>query len=111
MPGSYSAVGNAENETARASSVARAAENVLRLLESPEKVDVDRDPADHDPRRIYWRGRALRVTNALGPERLSGDWWRDDYHRDYWRCESDDEHGELVVYRDDAGWWVQGWYD
>ena len=87
------------------------AENGLRLLESPERVDVDREPETHDPRRIYWRGRALSVTNALGPERLSGDWWSNDYHRDYWRCESDDEHGELVLYRDDAGWWVQGWYD
>jgi protein ImuB len=86
----------------------RAAENALRLLETPEKVDVDRDP---DPRRIFWRGRAIPVTHAIGPERLSGDWWNDGYSRDYWRCESDEECGELVLYRDAAGWWVQGWYD
>jgi protein ImuB len=80
----------------------------LRLLEAPERVDVDRDPV---PRRIFWRGRAIPVVNAIGPERLSGDWWTDGYSRDYWRCESDEECGELVLYRDTAGWWVQGWYD
>jgi protein ImuB len=79
----------------------------LRLLEKPEQVDVDRDP---DPRRVFWRGRAIPVLSAVGPERLSGDWWNDGYSRDYWRCESDDER-ELVLYRDAAGWWVQGWYD
>jgi protein ImuB len=80
----------------------------LRLLQSPERVDVDDD--DY-PRRIFWRGRALVVTHAVGPERLSGDWWNDGYSRDYWRCESDEDVGELVLYRDEAGWWIQGWYD
>ncbi|HEU4995043.1 MAG TPA: hypothetical protein VFT29_09485 [Gemmatimonadaceae bacterium] len=90
---------------------ATAAENLpspVRLLEKPERVDVDRDVA---PRRIVWRGRAIPIANAIGPERLSGDWWNDGYCRDYWRCESDEERGELVLYRDAAGWWVQGWYD
>jgi protein ImuB len=81
-------------------------ENALRLLESPEKVDVDHDT---QPRRVFWRGRAIAVAHALGPERLSGDWWNDGYSRDYWRCESAD--GELMVYHDASGWWVQGWYD
>jgi len=87
-----------------------AAENrlTLRLLESAEKVDVDHDDT---PRRIFWRGRAIPVAHAVGPERLSGDWWHDGFTRDYWRCESDEECGELVLYHDDAGWWVQGWYD
>jgi len=84
-----------------------AAENSLRLLESPEKVDVDRDTA---PTRVVWRGRAIAVANAVGPERLSGDWWNDGYSRDYWRCDSDD-HGELMLFHDASGWWVQGWYD
>lgn len=85
------------------------AASALRLLEKPEQVDVDRDP---DPRRVYWRGRAIHVLSAIGPERLSGDWWNDSYQRDYWRCESGgDDERELVLYRDAAGWWVQGWYD
>ena len=85
-----------------------AVSSALRLLPDPERVDVDRDP---DPRRIFWRGRALTVASVVGPERLSGDWWHDAYDRDYWRCESDEECGELILYRDAAGWWVQGWYD
>jgi protein ImuB len=84
-----------------------AAGNALRLLESPERIDVDHDT---EPRRVFWRGRAIAVAHAAGPERLSGDWWNDGYSRDYWRCESDD-HGELMLYRDASGWWVQGWYD
>jgi protein ImuB len=82
--------------------------SALRLLESAERVDVDRDDR---PRRIVWRGRPISVAHAFGPERLSGDWWNEGYSRDYWRCESEDEFGELMLYRDAAGWWVQGWYD
>ena len=83
-------------------------EHALRLLEAPERVDVDHDDV---PRRVFWRGRAIAVLNALGPERLSGDWWSDGYSRDYWRCESGDHDGDLVLYHDASGWWVQGWYD
>jgi protein ImuB len=71
-------------------------------------VDVDRDPS---PRRILWRGRTLSIANAIGPERLSGDWWNEGFSRDYWRCESDQEFGELMLFHDAAGWWVQGWFD
>jgi protein ImuB len=80
----------------------------LRLLAAPERVDVDRDP---EPRRIFWRGRALTIAHVVGPERLAGDWWQDGYSREYWRCESDEAVGELMLYRDAEGWWVQGWYD
>jgi protein ImuB len=82
--------------------------SALRLLADPEKVDVDRDIS---PRRIHWRGRTLSIANAIGPERLSGDWWNAGFSRDYWRCESDQELGELMLYRDAGGWWVQGWFD
>jgi protein ImuB len=80
----------------------------LRLLEVPEKVEVERDP---EPCQILWRGHAIAIANAVGPERLSGDWWNDGFSRDYWRCESDTEDGELLLYRDSTGWWIQGWYD
>jgi hypothetical protein len=56
------------------------------------------------------------VARAVGPERLSGDWWEDGYARDYWRCEEANGAGELVIYRDVTphgarAWFVHGWYD
>jgi hypothetical protein len=99
------AEGMAEHVTPRAE---RAAENALRLLEAPEQITVDNPKT---LKRLHWRGRAVTLISALGPERLSGDWWKEGFSRDYWRCERDDDAGELVLYRDAAGWWVQGWYD
>jgi protein ImuB len=82
---------------------------VLRLLATPEPVDVE---APHGaPGAVWWRGRRLDVATAHGPERLSGDWWRGDaYARDYWRCTADHD-GELLLYQTEDGWFVQGWYD
>src|SRR6185295_20186830 len=89
-----------------AAAVAPAVVSSLRLLEKPEQIEVD---PNQKPERIRWRGKRMPVINASGPERLSGDWWNDGFSRDYWRCEA--EEGELLLYRDAAGWWMQGWYD
>ena len=80
-----------------------------RALDPPEAIDVLCD--NEVPRTITWRGQRIPVTRALGPERLSGDWWDDGYRRDYWRCESG--LGEMVVYldRSDDAWRVQAWSD
>jgi hypothetical protein len=70
--------------------------------------------ADGMPRVLWWRGRRLRLAHTLGPERLGGDWWKDGYARDYWRCEDPDGEGTLVLYHDrssGSGWFVQGWDD
>jgi protein ImuB len=82
----------------------------LRLLEPAESAAVEPDGAGA-PATVHWRGRALAVTRADGPERLSGEWWADPYRRDYWRCTT--AAGLLLTYRDRraGGWWVQGWYD
>ena len=84
-------------------------ESSARLLESPEHVDVE--TAHGAPRTLWWRGRKVAITRVSGPERLSGDWWKDEYARDYWRCESDELARDLLLYRDAAGWRLQGWYD
>ena len=80
-----------------------------RALDPPEAIDVVCD--NEVPRTITWRGQRIPVTRALGPERLSGDWWDDGYRRDYWRCESG--IGEMVVFLDRANdaWAVQTWSD
>lgn len=86
----------------------------LRLLETPEPVDVEW--RDGTPHAVAWRGRQVPVVQAAGPERLAGDWWTAPYRRDYWRCLA--AEGEFLIYRDhlpaaEAGarWYLQGWYD
>ena len=63
------------------------------------------------PREVTWRGHRIPVTRAVGPERLSGDWWDDGYRRDYWHCES--LAGEMTLFLDraDDQWRMQGWGD
>lgn len=88
-------------------------EPVMRLLPSPEAIEVEERPAPgHPTPHAMWRnGRKLLFTHIDGPERLSGDWWRSDsYARDYWRCTTDSD-GELLIYRDQKQWFLQGWYD
>ena len=83
----------------------------LRLLENPEVVSVIVAPRG-DPRALDWRGRRIPIARAVGPERLSGEWWTaSPFARDYWRCESDELEQEFLLYRDAQGWRLQGWYD
>ena len=80
-----------------------------RVLDPAEVVEVECD--GEMPRTLVWHGHRIAVSRAIGPERLSGDWWDDGYRRDYWRCES--LAGEFVVYLDraDDAWRLQGWVD
>ena len=98
-----------EKEDQRAPSAAPSPASTARLLEEPEPVDVDAPRGV--PRTLGWRGRRIAIARASGPERLSGDWWKDQYARDYWRCESDELSRDFLLYRDAAGWRLQGWYD
>lgn len=82
-----------------------------RLLETPETVAVVTDRRGA-PIQMFWRGRRVQLQRADGPERLSGEWWQaEPFARDYWRCESDELGQDLLLYRDSAGWRLQGWYD
>ena len=80
-----------------------------RALDPPEPVEVVCE--GERPCVVTWRGHRIAVTRALGPERLSGDWWDTGYRRDYWRCES--LAGDFTVFLDHAGdeWVLQGWGD
>lgn len=82
-------------------------EVALRLLEQPERIEVEW--ADRTAVALRWRGRRISIERAIGPERLSGDWWKDGYRRDYWRYEG--EESELLVFQASDGWFIQGWYD
>jgi protein ImuB len=93
--------------------VASGLPSALRQLEQPESVEVE--CRDGVPRLLWWRGRRVRLERAVGPERLSGDWWKDQYARDYWRCEEAEGDSDLVLFHDGSmaagGWYVHGWYD
>jgi protein ImuB len=83
-----------------------------RQLEVPEPIEVE--CTNGQPRVIWWRGRRLRIEHPSGPERLAGDWWKDRYARDYWRCDDPDGEGTLILYHDyssGSAWFVQGWND
>ena len=89
----------------------------LRQLETPERAEVRTtdDRATSPPRAIRWREQVITVARAIGPERLTGDWWESGYARDYWRCEDTTGTSHLVLYRDctaaDNAWFIHGWYD
>jgi protein ImuB len=105
------AVRPSDRETVRlvASPPVSRAASARRALDPPETVDVVCD--GETPCVVTWRGQRIPITRALGPERLSGDWWDDGYRRDYWRCES--VAGDLTVYwdRSDDSWRLQSWRD
>lgn len=82
-----------------------------RLLESPEHIAVVTDRSGV-PLQVFWKSRRLALTQAAGPERLSGEWWHaQPFARDYWRCECEELGQDLLIYRDAGGWHLQGWYD
>jgi protein ImuB len=86
----------------------------FRHIDPPEPIEVT--IADDRPRALRWRNRWVRVQHALGPERLTGDWWDAPYARDYWRCEDAETGTQVMVYHELSApshdqWFVQGWYD
>jgi protein ImuB len=105
------AVGPSDRRTVRlvSSTPVSLATAARRALDPPETIEVLCD--GETPRVVTWRGHRIPITRALGPERLSGDWWDDGYRRDYWRCES--LAGDLTVYwdRSDDSWRLQSWGD
>ena len=73
-----------------------------RLLPRPEPIETLALLPDHPPISFTWRGIRRRVTCADGPERIFGEWWKQDAElfavRDYFQVE--DEAGERFwIYR------------
>ncbi|MEM8736806.1 MAG: DNA polymerase Y family protein, partial [Planctomycetota bacterium] len=76
----------------------------------PEPVEAVSLLPDHPPARFRWRRMLHEVVQAEGPERLLGEWWRNDSMlgdpaanalveddaepRDYFRVEDDEQNGE-----------------
>ena len=86
---------------------------VLHLLPDPMPVQVK--TVDGRPVELRDAVNTRDIATAEGPERLSGDWWKDPYRREYFRACTVD--GELLwLYREfrrtgDPRWWLHGWWD
>ena len=102
--------------TSRIVSADGALESTLHLL--PDPVEVDVWARKGRPREFRDRAGRRSLIVAEGPERLSGDWWKDPYRREYYRACTED--GELLwLYREwrgrgkerEARWWLHGFYD
>jgi len=85
------------------------------LLSRPEAVAVTAPLPDAPPLLFRWRQTLHRVRRAEGPERLEGEWWRDQSPaRDYYLVE-DEDGGRFWLYRlglpgefNPSRWFVHG---
>ena len=86
------------------------------LLWHPEPVTAS-EAGPKVPSSFRWRGREHTRIRALGPERISPEWWLDDPNwrsgvRDYWVMDTDHAERLWLFYGHggamSAGWFCQG---
>jgi protein ImuB len=83
---------------------------VLRLWPQPRPVEVRIEAGR--PGALALDGGWRRIHSLQGPERLSGDWWEDEYRREYYWVTT--EAGDLLwVFYDPRrrSWFWHGWWD
>ncbi len=56
-----------------------ATERPLRLLRRPEPVEVVAEVPEGPPRNFRWRRAQYRIARAEGPERISPEWWLENF--------------------------------
>ena len=81
----------------------------LRLLDPPQPVRITCDDLQR-PAAGTWHTHTFTVQDSIGPERLTGAWWRTPFARDYWYLRTR-EAGTLLIYHESELWVLQGWYD
>jgi protein ImuB len=52
-----------------------------RLFTPPQNITVFSVLPDHAPKQFTWRRRPYRVQHADGPERIFGEWWKNEAER------------------------------
>ncbi|MEO1328496.1 MAG: DNA polymerase Y family protein [Pseudomonadota bacterium] len=75
----------------REAAAARPPRPIARTPHEPIEILAPGRP----PARFRWRGRALSIKRAVGPERIAPEWWLNDPAwrsgvRDYWRIETNE---------------------
>jgi len=79
----------------------------IHLLPRPELAEMASDGA-----AFRWRRVVRPIRHAIGPERLSAEWWRgglDITYRDYFRME-DQQGRRYWLFRSTEGWFVHGFF-
>lgn len=95
------------------SGASEAIPGVLHLLPEPLPIRVRTE--DERPAELWGEAGRHLLAAAEGPERLSGDWWKDPYHREYFRVCTQDG-GLMWLFREyrpsgELRWWLHGWWD
>ncbi len=71
----------------------------LRLLATPEKIEVTAPIPDYPPMLFRYKGQLHKISRADGPERIEQEWWiQDGRHRDYY-CVEDEEGRRYWLFR------------
>lgn len=88
----------------------------IRLLQSPEVIEVMALVPDHPPKLFVHKGKRHTIAKADGPERIGREWWQDNgEHRDYYVVE-DSEGCRYWLFRSghydggDAQWYLHGYF-
>jgi len=93
----------------------------VRLFRKPQPIEALAVAPDDPPFIFHWHGRAHRVRNAEGPERIGAEWWRKpwadnavDRVRDYY-CVEDEAGARFWLFRTGlygeerpVRWWLHG---
>ncbi|MBN2797930.1 MAG: DNA polymerase Y family protein [Deltaproteobacteria bacterium] len=78
------------------------------LLPKPQALAVD--AAGPRPRRLSLEEGWVQVREALGPERLEGEWWTESpFARDYWEVELGGRWA--WIFSEGDRWYLHGWFD
>ncbi|MES2268979.1 MAG: DNA polymerase Y family protein [Bacteroidota bacterium] len=87
----------------------------IRLLQSPEPVEVMALLPDYPPKVFTYKGKRHIVEKADGPERIEREWWQDKgAHRDYYAIEDADGQRYWLFrsghYDDAPQWYLHGFF-
>lgn len=82
----------------------------LRLLPRPVAVQIEFE--DGCPNSFKIRRGKYRVNHHDGPWRLSGEWWQNDFDRQYYQLQTDDQRRFLFFFDSlNDRWFLQGVFD
>ncbi len=65
----------------KAEAIIASGDRPTKLFDTPERIEVLAMTPDGPPSWMRWRGREMRIAMSVGPERITGEWWR-------WRTQS-----------------------